>query len=136
MFYSHETTTGWLLSCQRRFLMSLNPYSMSLCTFPDFWRATEDFSFKKTALYHIYIVTGPMKHSKVLISNVPKKVSSCQIDLFKVFTMSTKVRVFQRTNSRAHTTHTDKMVQGKLYQVRFLGVHNIKALFFKLTSCQ
>ena len=28
------------------------------------------------------------------------------------------------------------MVQAKLYQVRFLGVHNIKTLFLKLKACQ
>ena len=49
---------------------------------------------------------------------------------------SLNIRAFQRTNSRDHTTHRDKMVQEKLYQVRFLGVHNIKAVFLKLKSCQ
>ena len=77
-----------------------------------------------------------MKKSKVLISSVPKKFSSCQMNLFKVSTMSAKVRAFQHTNSCAHATHTDKMVQGKLYQVRFLGIHNIKTVFLKLKACQ
>ena len=38
MFYNHEITTGWLLSCQRRFLTLLDSYRMALCNFPVFWR--------------------------------------------------------------------------------------------------
>ena len=56
--------------------------------------------------------------------------------MFKVSTMSAYIRTFQRTNSRDHTTHRDKMVQEKLYQVRFLGVYNIKTPFLKLKACQ
>ena len=73
---------------------------------------------------------------KFLTSNAPKEFSGCQIHMFKVSTMSAYIRAFQRTNSRDHTTHRDKMVQEKLYQVRFLGVHNIKTLFLKLKACQ
>ena len=42
-----------------------------------------------------------------------KKFSRCQINMFKVSSMSAYIRAFQRTNSRDHTTHRDKMVQEK-----------------------
>eukprot|EP00493_Phyllostaurus_siculus_P011721 UN11888 len=37
--------------------------------------------------------------------------------MFKVSQSSAKVRALQRTNSRDNMTHTNKMLQGKVYQV-------------------
>ena len=53
------------------------------------------------------------KKMKFSTSNVLKKFSRCPMNMFKVSTMSAYIRAFQRTNSRDHTTHRDKMVQEK-----------------------
>ena len=47
------------------------------------------------------------------------------MNMFKVSTMSAYIRAFQRTNSRDHTTHRNKMVQRKWELMKILAVKEV-----------
>ena len=74
------------------------------------------------------------KKMKFLTSNAPKKFSGCGIHMFKVSTMSAYIRAFQRTNSRDHTIHRNKMVQEK-QKTRISPGFWISLLYIISTNC-
>ena len=89
-------------------------------------------SEKSSILIHFSSIWEKMKFST---SNVPKKFSRCPMNMFKVSTMSAYIRAFQRTNSRDHTTHRDKMVQEK-QKTGTWDTFWISLLYFKFPPSQ